>query len=52
VSPSVPERCKRYFVNGLRETFGLIGVRSRLSLGRQEPIRAKEAEEMAGQARP
>jgi GTP-binding protein len=29
---STPESCKRYLVNGLRETFGLIGVPIRLSL--------------------
>ena len=41
----IPESYKRYLVNGLRETFGLIGVPIRLSMraGKQEPLRAKEA---------
>ena len=41
----IPESYKRYLVNGLRETFGLIGVPIRLSMraGQQEPLRAKEA---------
>jgi predicted GTPase len=29
---SIPEGYKRYLVNGLRETFGLIGVPIRLSM--------------------
>jgi GTP-binding protein len=28
----IPESCRRYLVNGLRETFGLIGVPIRLSM--------------------
>ena len=41
----IPESYKRYLVNGLRETFGLIGVPIRLShaLGRRQPLRAEEA---------
>ena len=43
---SIPESYKRYLVNGLRETFGLIGVPVRLSLrsGGDNPSREKEAQ--------
>jgi hypothetical protein len=33
VNPSVPENDKRYLVNGLRETFGLLGAPTRPSMG-------------------
>ncbi len=41
---SIPESYKRYLVNGLRETFGLIGVPIRLSLrsGRENPYAPKK----------
>ncbi len=41
---SIPESYKRYLVNGLRETFGLIGVPIRLSMrsGRENPFAPKK----------
>jgi GTP-binding protein len=40
---SIPESYKRYLVNGLRETFGLIGVPIRISLrsGGENPYAPK-----------
>jgi GTPase len=41
---SIPESYKRYLVNGLRETFGLIGVPIRLSMrsGGENPYAPKK----------
>jgi GTPase len=41
---SIPESYKRYLVNGLRETFGLMGVPIRLSLrsGGDNPYAGKK----------
>ncbi|MGA8445153.1 MAG: hypothetical protein WB766_08175, partial [Roseiarcus sp.] len=41
---SIPESYKRYLVNGLRETFGLIGVPIRLSMrsGGDNPYAGKK----------
>jgi GTPase len=40
---SIPESCKRDLVNGLRETFGLIGAAIRLSMrsGGDDPYAPK-----------
>ena len=40
----IPESYKRYLVNGLRETFGLIGVPIRLSMraGSENPYAPKK----------
>ena len=40
----IPESYKRYLVNGLRETFGLIGVPIRLSMrgGSENPYARKK----------